>query len=218
MTFAVKMLRAPSRILNHSSSACGIIAVTSCLLIQKGTVRKWIPHRGFGFIEDNLTHTQIFVHNKDLVMEPAAFRSLHVGQHVEYDAGEQDGRACAVRVTTVGGLPLPASDVKVARTSKEDEEVETRVPQQRPRASNFVKESHQDRSHQRQQQQQSHGANRQPQPRQHQEQDQQRSVRSQHSHNSWQRPNDNRKEEHPAQPRKAYGVAKVASSTWVEDF
>jgi cold shock CspA family protein len=70
-----------------------------------GTVVSW--KKGFGFIED-AEKKQHFVHFSALQVEEGGFRALDVGQEVEFQVSEQDGRTRAENVTAVGGGPLPS--------------------------------------------------------------------------------------------------------------
>lgn len=70
-----------------------------------GTVVSW--KKGFGFIEDQ-EKKQHFVHFSALQVEEGGFRALDVGQEVEFQVSEQDGRTRAENVTAVGGGLLPS--------------------------------------------------------------------------------------------------------------
>ena len=70
-----------------------------------GSCIKWTD-RGFGFIaEDN--GKEHYVHFSALQVEEGAFRALAVGQLVEFDITDQDGKSRAENVTAPDGKPLP---------------------------------------------------------------------------------------------------------------
>ena len=71
-----------------------------------GSCIKWKEDRGFGFIaEDN--GKEHYVHFSALQVEEGAFRALAVGQLVEFDITDQDGKTRAESVTALDGKPLP---------------------------------------------------------------------------------------------------------------
>lgn len=49
--------------------------------MEKGTVKKWISDRGYGFIETKKRNDRVFVHHGDLI--GAAF--LHEGEKVQFE-------------------------------------------------------------------------------------------------------------------------------------
>ncbi len=64
--------------------------------MPKGTIRKLITDRGFGFIKTE-DETDLFFHRNDL--EGVEFNSLSEGQEVEFEKGQgRDGRPQAVKV------------------------------------------------------------------------------------------------------------------------
>ncbi len=64
--------------------------------MAKGTIRRLITDRGFGFIATE-EEKDLFFHSNDLV--GVQFSSLNEGQEVEFDEGQgRDGRPQAVRV------------------------------------------------------------------------------------------------------------------------
>ncbi|EKG06345.1 hypothetical protein TCSYLVIO_002556 [Trypanosoma cruzi] len=78
------------------------------VLYNKGKVISWMSGRGFGFIEDDTDKKQHFVHFSALQTETGGFRSLTVGQEVEFEVASQDGRTRAENVTAPGGSKLPS--------------------------------------------------------------------------------------------------------------
>jgi CspA family cold shock protein len=64
--------------------------------MAKGTIRRLISDRGFGFIKTE-DETDLFFHRNEL--QEVDYGSLTEGQAVEFDIGEgRDGRPQAVRV------------------------------------------------------------------------------------------------------------------------
>jgi len=64
--------------------------------MAKGTIRRLITDRGFGFIQAEES-TDLFFHRNEL--EGVEFNSLTEGQEVEFDMGQgRDGRPQAVKV------------------------------------------------------------------------------------------------------------------------
>ena len=64
--------------------------------MAKGTIKRLIADRGFGFIKTE-EEKELFFHRNDL--EEVEYNSLTEGQQVEFDIGKgRDGRPQAVRV------------------------------------------------------------------------------------------------------------------------
>ena len=64
--------------------------------MPKGTIRRLITDRGFGFIKTE-EEQDLFFHRNDL--EGVEFNSLSEGQEVEFEKGQgRDGRPQAVKV------------------------------------------------------------------------------------------------------------------------
>ena len=64
--------------------------------MPKGTIKRLVSDRGFGFIQPG-EGADLFFHNTEL--QGAVFASLREGQEVEYEIGKgRDGRAQAVKV------------------------------------------------------------------------------------------------------------------------
>ena len=74
-----------------------------------GSVVSWVAGRGFGFVED-ADKKQHFVHNSAVKVEEGGYRALTVGQEVEFDVVEQEGRTRAENVTAPNGAPLPSGE------------------------------------------------------------------------------------------------------------
>jgi cold shock CspA family protein len=65
----------------------------------------------FGFVEDDKTKEQIFVHNSSINVVEGGYRSLNVGQEVQYDVATQpDGKSRAENVSAIGGGALPSGE------------------------------------------------------------------------------------------------------------
>ncbi len=68
--------------------------------MAKGTIRRLITDRGFGFIKTE-DEADLFFHRSDL--EGVEFNSLSEGQEVEFEKGQgRDGRPAAVKVRFTG--------------------------------------------------------------------------------------------------------------------
>ena len=64
--------------------------------MPKGTIKRLVSDRGFGFIR-TAEGTDIFFHRNDL--QGVDYASLREGQEVEYEGGKgRDGRAAATKV------------------------------------------------------------------------------------------------------------------------
>ncbi|OGO36829.1 MAG: hypothetical protein A2147_10095 [Chloroflexi bacterium RBG_16_57_8] len=71
--------------------------------MPKGTIKRLVPDRGFGFIQSG-EGSDLFFHSTEL--QGAVFATLREGQEVEFEIGKgRDGRAQAVKVrlTQPGG-------------------------------------------------------------------------------------------------------------------
>jgi len=65
--------------------------------LHKGTVKRWLNGRGYGFIGVDGRETDVFVYNSDVEGRP----SLSVGERVELDIKETDKGPKAVNVVVV---------------------------------------------------------------------------------------------------------------------
>lgn len=72
-----------------------------------GKCVSWMGNKGFGFVEDNTDKKQHFVHFSAVKVVPGAYKALDVGQEVEFEVVQQDGKLRADNVTAIGGAPLP---------------------------------------------------------------------------------------------------------------
>ena len=92
-----------------STPALGRAFATTQILYPSGKVITWIAHKGFGFIEEGSDDKrQVFVHQSNVKVEEGGFRALSVGQEVEFQLEEQNGKVSAVNVTGAGGALLPS--------------------------------------------------------------------------------------------------------------
>ncbi len=67
--------------------------------MPKGTIRKLVTDRGFGFIKTEQEEDAFFHRNE---LQGAEFSSLKEGQEVEFDMGQgRDGRPAAVNVRPI---------------------------------------------------------------------------------------------------------------------
>ena len=68
--------------------------------MPKGTIRKLVIDRGFGFIKTEQEEDAFFHRNE---LQGVEFSSLREGQEVEFEMGEgRDGRPAAVKVRPIG--------------------------------------------------------------------------------------------------------------------
>ena len=67
------------------------------MLLHKGTVKRWLNGRGYGFIGVDGRETDVFVHNSNV----EGRLSLRVGERVEFDIEETDRGPRAVNVVVV---------------------------------------------------------------------------------------------------------------------
>ena len=67
--------------------------------MPKGTIRKLVTDRGFGFIKTEQEEDAFFHRNE---LQGVEFSSLREGQEVEFEMGEgRDGRPAAVKVRPI---------------------------------------------------------------------------------------------------------------------
>ena len=62
---------------------------------MKGTVKRWLLGRGYGFIKPDESEDEVFVHYSDLTNA----RELEEGQAVEFEVQASDRGPRAVKVT-----------------------------------------------------------------------------------------------------------------------
>lgn len=93
--------------------------------MPKGTIRRLIADRHFGFIKTE-QEEDIFFHGNEL--QGVVYNSLVEGQEVEYEVGQgRDGRSQAVRVRLAGYQAQPDEPEEVA--TEEEPAVEA-VPEE----------------------------------------------------------------------------------------
>ncbi len=97
--------------------------------MAKGTIRRLITDRGFGFIKTE-DEKDLFFHRSNL--EGMEYSSLREGQEVEYEVGQgRNGRSEAVRVrlTETGAREaLLSAEATIEATRNAGEEGSTEAP------------------------------------------------------------------------------------------
>jgi len=72
---------------------------------MKGTVKWFNDKKGYGFINEEGTNTDYFVHFSELKTE--GFKTLKSGQVVEFAVGtNKDGKKMAIDVTVIVATPV----------------------------------------------------------------------------------------------------------------
>jgi cold shock CspA family protein len=75
--------------------------------VRTGRVLCYASHKGFGFIEDQETEAQVFVHYSSLVRKEEGRRDLWVGEYVNFVVlPDESGRMGARAVRGINGGPL----------------------------------------------------------------------------------------------------------------
>ena len=91
-------------LIHHGLS--GIGAATGMLLNRHtGVCKTWIDQKGFGFVTDSATNQDIFVHFREITAQQPR-KMLSVGEEVEFDVEDVEGRQRGIRVTAPGGAPV----------------------------------------------------------------------------------------------------------------
>ena len=86
-------LKTGSRVLHHSMLGPSFAGAS---MVEYGTVRTWIPARGFGFIARDSREPDIFVHVSSLL---DGMTELKIGQPVTFTVSlTRDGRTRAIDV------------------------------------------------------------------------------------------------------------------------
>jgi cold shock protein len=75
--------------------------------MMSGYVRHWIADRGFGFIHNDDTAGDIFVHIS--VVERSGYCALTPGQRIKFEVGTnpRNGKSCAVNLELIEPLISP---------------------------------------------------------------------------------------------------------------
>lgn len=81
-----------------------------------GVVSSYSSKNGYGFITDNETGDNVFVHQNDIVME--GFRSLNQGEEVEYDVEESEKGFKALNVILLSKRRARSNDYITQDTFK----------------------------------------------------------------------------------------------------
>ena len=109
------MRRITTQLVPPATATAARAFATTQMLYPSGKVITWIGHKGFGFIEetsddfeDSGERRQVFVDQSNVKVEEGGFRALSVGQEVEFQLEEQNGKVSAVNVTGPGGALLPS--------------------------------------------------------------------------------------------------------------
>ena len=113
------MLRScPFRLVRGARAIAGGLFAPTRTLLEVGTVAHWNFSRGFGIVNDDDTQQGYFVHVRDCVFADGVgtFTTLAVDQRVEFalaaDTTRDDNRQKCVKVTQVGGEPLPRGPIE----------------------------------------------------------------------------------------------------------
>lgn len=81
---------------------------------QTGTVKWFNVQKGYGFITNDQTGEDVFVHHEGIIKE--GFKSLSENEQVEYDVIEQsDGKTKALNVTGPNGAEVKGTSRKYMR-------------------------------------------------------------------------------------------------------
>lgn len=86
--------------------------------IMRGRVSKWFEQRGFGFIENGLGEhqQQFFVHARDLITVNGGYKTLYLGQAVEFEPEQTENGGHAMNVCALGGAPLQNNNATATTT------------------------------------------------------------------------------------------------------
>lgn len=89
----------------------GLGAATTVLLERRtGVCKTWIDQKGFGFVTDSQTNQDVFVHFREILAQQPR-KMLAIGEEVEFDIEEVEGRQRGVRVTAPGGAPVKGGEL-----------------------------------------------------------------------------------------------------------
>ena len=80
----------------------------SSLQRRTGVCTRWL--NGFGFVKDDVDKIDIFIHRTAISASQKVSKALHVGEAVDFDIVERDGRKEGVAVTGRGGIPVEGLD------------------------------------------------------------------------------------------------------------
>ena len=77
---------------------------------RSGVCKTWIDQKGFGFVTDATTNQDVFVHFRELTCQKPR-KMMQVGEEVEFDVEDFEGRQRGIRVTAPGGGPLQGGEL-----------------------------------------------------------------------------------------------------------
>lgn len=83
---------------------------------------KWFNYKtGYGFLTDCVSSEEVFVHHTSLIVPEKTFKTLRLGEYVEYETSrDNNGKIIAVKVTGVQLGPLMCQSAQQARRQKEN--------------------------------------------------------------------------------------------------
>lgn len=73
---------------------------------RTGRVKWFDSRKGYGFLTDTQTASDVFIHHSGIQVPQGVFRNLMMGEYVEYDTTDNNGKTYAVNITGVHGGPL----------------------------------------------------------------------------------------------------------------
>ena len=76
---------------------------------RTGVCTRWLT-AGYGFVKDDVDKTDIFVHRSAISVSNEKNKALRVGETVEFEIAERDGRKEGVAITGRGGIPVDDLD------------------------------------------------------------------------------------------------------------
>jgi len=89
---------------------------------KTGRVKWFNGRRGYGFITDLDSSKDVFVHHSGLNVSKECWKSLYLGEYVEYSLTEgDDGKSQAVQVTGVRSGPLMCEELASNQEQREEQ-------------------------------------------------------------------------------------------------
>lgn len=82
---------------------------------------KWFNYKtGYGFLTDCVSAEEVFVHHTSLIVPENTFKTLRLGEYVEYETSrDTNDKIIAVKVSGVQLGPLMCQSAQQARKQKE---------------------------------------------------------------------------------------------------